>query len=638
MSGTELEQGEACFQNEPLTTRLKNLLRDYPEGIGIIKELIQNADDAESTCVEIIFDWRTHSFEKLPDPRMQVLMGPAMLVYNDAKFTDEDFQNIQSLGDSDKRETLWKTGRYGVGFNSIYHVTDYPSFISRDRIVLFDPHANAIPKTTLAEPGRSWRLKAENFWNSDFMKVYEPGGLTPDMTQFDGTIFRLPLRTVAHAKHSKIRSEPFEQENVQELLDEFVKSGEEILIFLKSVLFIRVSEINQDGKKHDLLAIATQNDQTVRVERKKLLVPLQRNAVALLTTCQSKSNNLPAVSYRHIIEVTTPEAQTTSTWRVSSLMRAEGELLNLMQELTVQKEKAVPWAGAAALISRTGSSQQKAFMGRAYCFLPLPQETRLPVHINGFFDLDSSRRELTHDNLTGRDKNRVLWNQLLVRQVLSHAYANLLVSLVEDIGQTEAERFYQFFPTQNTIKALAELSSCVIRLLQSKQIIRSTIQEYTVVENVPRQIITRWVTPSTIKILPRSWESLHEPLCLDSVDLPDPVLPTELEEAFSQAKKPFTIFRPEDLRRRLLTSKSLGIPLAKASRACLRKREWVVDLLKYCLSDGCLDARGLPLAILADGTLETFGYNPSGFIYRVPVNDRQILINKIFADYPKWFF
>ena len=58
-------------------------------------------------------------------------------------------------------------------------LTDYPSFISRDRIVFFDPHATAIPGTNAGEPGRSWLL-ADGWWDSpDFMNVYAPGGLEP---------------------------------------------------------------------------------------------------------------------------------------------------------------------------------------------------------------------------------------------------------------------------------------------------------------------------------------------------------------------------------------------------------------------------------------------------------------------------
>jgi hypothetical protein len=66
--------------------------------------------------------------------------------------------------------------------------------------------------------------------------------------------------------------------------------------------------------------------------------------------------------------------------------------------------KFVPWAGVAARISvqgtatidtvssvDSGSSGKTAVQGRAYCFLPLPVSTGLPVHINGYFELSSNR-------------------------------------------------------------------------------------------------------------------------------------------------------------------------------------------------------------------------------------------------------
>ena len=239
MPTTKLSKGKSFYQREPLTTRLKNLIHDYPEGIGIIKELVQNADDAGASCIHITFDWRTHSCINLPDIGMSKLMGAAMLVYNDSVFSDEDFNNIQSLGEGGKKKTLWKTGRFGVGFNSVYHVTDYPSFISCDRIVFFDPHASdveaaphaaAFQGLTQGEPGRSWSL--EEWWkeHSDFMKVYEAGGIQHGDTNFKGTLFRLPLRTEEHAKHSKIHSQAFTQsKNIKPLIDDLAKVGEEFV-------------------------------------------------------------------------------------------------------------------------------------------------------------------------------------------------------------------------------------------------------------------------------------------------------------------------------------------------------------------------------------------------------------------------
>ena len=184
-SNSELE-GKSFYQSEPLIARLRGIIRDYPEGVGIIKELIQNADDAKATKVEITLDWRNHHVKELPDDRMVLLMGPAMLVYNDRVFADKDFDSIRSIGQSEKARDLQKTGRFGVGFNAIYHVTDYPSFVSRSSLIFFDPHGSAIPGTSKQEPGREWNLADAGWYEKypDFMKVYEAEDCHLDVETF----------------------------------------------------------------------------------------------------------------------------------------------------------------------------------------------------------------------------------------------------------------------------------------------------------------------------------------------------------------------------------------------------------------------------------------------------------------------
>jgi hypothetical protein len=39
------------------------------------------------------------------------------------------------------------------GFNVVYNLTDVPSFVSGQHIVLFDPHAAYLPGVSLAQPG-----------------------------------------------------------------------------------------------------------------------------------------------------------------------------------------------------------------------------------------------------------------------------------------------------------------------------------------------------------------------------------------------------------------------------------------------------------------------------------------------------
>jgi hypothetical protein len=629
------DSGESFYQREPLTARLKNLIHDYPEGVGILKELIQNADDAGATKIEVIIDWREHCVEKLPDPEMKALLGPSILVYNDAVFTNNDFNSIQNLGVSGKREDLQKTGRFGVGFNSVYHVTDYPNFISRDRIIFFDPTLSAIPHISDQEPGRSWNLAQSQWWDNypEFMQIYEIGGLKPGTTEFSGTLFRLSLRTPEQAQRSEIRQQPFGADNIQELLTELENNANELLLFLKSLVEVRVRQVNPDGSSEELITIVTHNATEVLSQRRQLQSALQGGLTALMEQCQAQQ--LPKISYLHTIQTTTPQTQTTTQWRVCSLLRADeqGDILQTIVQLAEQGQKAIPWAGAAACLSRTSSSgvsESLQLAGRAYCFLPLPQMTGLPVHVNGFFDLDSSRRELTNDDLTGRDRIRVTWNKLLIRHVLAHAYANLMMDLVQDMGNDAPTQFYQFFPvTANG--GLKDLPHYVLQQLYDQPVIRSglsaaTIDQDSTDPNLP------WITPKAIHLLPQNWQDLVEPLSADLLAIAHPPIPQVLQNAFSKAGLPLPEYTPTQLRAHLTIQQPLACEIADAPKVSLRQREWIIRLLQYCLHDRCRNVHHLPLAILADGKLHNFSKKSHEYPYTADADLRHI-----FANYPEWF-
>lgn len=52
-----------------------------------------------------------------------LLVGPALYAFNDADFTEDDWEGIQRAGRSIKHDDPTKVGRFGIGFNSVYHVT-----------------------------------------------------------------------------------------------------------------------------------------------------------------------------------------------------------------------------------------------------------------------------------------------------------------------------------------------------------------------------------------------------------------------------------------------------------------------------------------------------------------------------------
>jgi len=143
-------------QKSDLCVRIREILRNYPEGLSILKELLQNADDAKARTIKLcVAESRTTPNDPGSDVLDTLLSGPSLLAYNDGVFTATDLKSIQQIGDSLKKSTGNKTGRFGIGFNAIYHLTDLPVFVSTSNLVLFDPQAKYVPGINPSNPGKN---------------------------------------------------------------------------------------------------------------------------------------------------------------------------------------------------------------------------------------------------------------------------------------------------------------------------------------------------------------------------------------------------------------------------------------------------------------------------------------------------
>eukprot|EP00961_Rhodomonas_salina_P055017 739134-Rhodomonas_salina.1 len=97
-------------QKIDLCARLREILINYPSGTTILKEFVQNADDAGGSSVRFCVDQRTFPTESLADEKLAEFQGPSMLIYNNGVFSDDDFESIQRIGDSLKKEKLAQIG------------------------------------------------------------------------------------------------------------------------------------------------------------------------------------------------------------------------------------------------------------------------------------------------------------------------------------------------------------------------------------------------------------------------------------------------------------------------------------------------------------------------------------------------
>lgn len=272
-----IDNATAFGQHESLTRRLKNILALYPEGPGVLYEMIQNADDAGASEVCFMLNMDSYGDNSLLGPKLKCWQGPALYVYNNATFTENDFQNLSQIGQASKLDKVSATGRFGLGFNAVYHFTDLPSFVSGSSIVILDPHSNYLPGTTIRQPGlrigfvnrdgkdgndlnaeadvrksppkthrhshsNTHASDSENSDDDDDDKLDDddrntetqaqlrldqqfPDQFSPYMHfgcdlqhEFDGTLFRFPLRTASTAARSGIKQKTFSSEDVIKLL------------------------------------------------------------------------------------------------------------------------------------------------------------------------------------------------------------------------------------------------------------------------------------------------------------------------------------------------------------------------------------------------------------------------------------
>ena len=416
--------GISFGQKEKLTNRLKRILKAYPCGKELLKELLQNADDAQATEICFILDPRRHPKERIFETCWEPLQGPALCVYNNKPFTKSDIEGIQNLGEGSKGDDPSKTGQYGVGFNAVYHLTDVPSFMSKvdefgDVLCVFDPHCQYVPDANPQEPGRMYtdtaKLK-ETF--PDVFSCY----LGEHFTLEDSTMFRFPLRTPEMAETSKLSKVPVKLEEVRRMMESLRGELFEVLLFVNNVKKIRLCDIDENGQVVNSYfveaSICGQDTRLQFASYIKKIGKLAREGEWL--PFNDRSNQC---SYFMTLR---DNVGNEENWYIVQKFGFENNIpKSIIEAYRRQDLVLLPLGGVACLLKkelkRRVTVERKK---KAYCFLPLPVKTDLPVHINGHFALDhEARRHLWRDETGGYRSD---WNNTLLADVIASCYLTLL--------------------------------------------------------------------------------------------------------------------------------------------------------------------------------------------------------------------
>ena len=133
-----------------------------------------------------------------------------------------------------KRDETAKIGRFGVGFNSVYHFTDAPQILSgNSNYIIFDPLCAHIPGLDSTNPGLRIKDVSSVFNQSNGIYTDVANGFeVPGFDLNNSTMFRLSLRQ----QPSDICSMTYSVNKMNELLDSFIHFDDAFLIFLKNVI------------------------------------------------------------------------------------------------------------------------------------------------------------------------------------------------------------------------------------------------------------------------------------------------------------------------------------------------------------------------------------------------------------------
>ena len=453
-SGSSIN-AEAFGQAESLTRRLKNIIEMYPEGPSILSELIQNADDSKASTVKILVSKKQYGDSSLLGPKMGKWQGPSIYVYNDSTFTERDFVNLSRIGQASKLDKLITTGRFGLGFNSVFHWTDLPSFVTGDHLVVFDPHEKYVPGATSTSRGLKIKFK-----DSDLLSQF-PDQFSPyckfgcDMkSRFNGTLFRFPLRDQEAANDSEISKTVFGESELDELLRTFKKAIPKFLLFLRNIGSIEVY-LESDGEQDQpilLYSAAVGKRQQLQQGHLK-----SWSAVSDFVTGPS-TNPLSKESFYSKLTNTPEQNLPNSQHLVTIILSSDGK--KSMDQYLVcvalggrrckefacsekhRHMKFLPWAGVAAHV-------KSKIRGNAFCFLPLPVETGMPVHVNGYFELSANRRDIwIGSDMTGEGRIRSEWNEILLEDVVAPLYASMLSCARNIMG--DGDSYYNLWPVKST--------------------------------------------------------------------------------------------------------------------------------------------------------------------------------------------
>ncbi|KAG8140547.1 hypothetical protein E2320_003241 [Naja naja] len=356
----------------PILKYLQGILRKYPDGGQILKELIQNADDAVAEEVILLYDERSFGTRSL--------------------FSD-----------------------------GLASTQDFPSILSGEFLGVLDTQ-----QTALEEGGQLWSIEEWEEASDQFQPFWAAleslGKPCPAVKgYFPGTLFRFPIRQ----SPSKISDNIYSPQRVQELLHSLLNDAPISMLFLRNIQKLTLGFV---GPMADISTRPYSETNAIQDMPKPTKASLNHGSgrsISEIFADYSVGDTLETNGCIKTLALQgTGLAKAASCdWLILSAEAKEVDLPGLWD--LAEKVKSRPALSLAYCL-------QDRCTGRLSCVLPLPATeeniTGLPLHISAPFQLTDDRRHVQWSEEGSQARGAEgRWNHILMEEILPVAYCQMVV-------------------------------------------------------------------------------------------------------------------------------------------------------------------------------------------------------------------
>jgi hypothetical protein len=408
-----------------------NLSDRYENGFPVLKEIIQNSDDANAD--RLVIGWSTG----IENPVNPLLADPGLFFINNAPLEEVHERGIRSIAESSKVSSKSSVGKFGLGMKSLFHLCE--AFFYQANNWREDKWAGEVFNPW----GEDYRPDWHDFSDEDKLKLEEK--LCEVLAQFKQNtdspwfIVWVPLRNKkqeASVDNDVIISNFYEDHTAPDFLLDSNLPGQvaEIFPLLKNLLHVDLV-VEQDTKFTRLFDVSIEIDATrSQFEGSKSFSFGKQESTCcgkVTITQQSGESEIFYAGFEKLLQLEQLSGlkSVDSGWPVSYQFDSS----------TNRPKKSLDKAEqhAAVIISRTRTNNQAYIRANWAVFLPLADtpeftmqaingEFDYSIHIHGYFFVDAGRKGIIgHDGIgKNADFSSIKGDEKLLREAWNITLAN----------------------------------------------------------------------------------------------------------------------------------------------------------------------------------------------------------------------